>query len=188
MTRSIGLIVILAILVSACGDSDSDVSTTEPAAQSSGSTSSTAAPSTAAPTTQAQAVDALDLAGTDWNVTDYSQASGTITNVWKTDVTVSFGVDGTMSGSAGCNTYEAIWSVSGPYDEFESGVRDPNDGQDLIIDSLSWTERACEDEAIMEQEAEILDLLQRGARWVLIRDSFNLRDDAGAFLFEAEPV
>ncbi len=38
----------------------------------------------------------------------------------------------------------------------------------------------------MEQEAEILDLLQRGSRWVLIRDSFNLRDAEGAFLFEAE--
>jgi heat shock protein HslJ len=119
-------------------------------------------------------------------VTDYSQASGTITNVWKTEVTIAFAADGTVSGSAGCNDYEGTWMVSGGYDEFESGVPDPNDGQELAFDSLSWTEMACDDEAIMEQEAEILDLLQRGGRWVLIRGSFNLRDAGGAFLFAAE--
>jgi heat shock protein HslJ len=77
--------------------------------------------------------------------------------------------------------------VTGTYDEFESGVPDTNDGQQLVFDSLSWTEVACDDEAIMEQEGEILDLLQRGGRWVLIRDTFHLRDTEGAFLFEAQP-
>ena len=120
-------------------------------------------------------------------MTDYSQGSGTITNVWKTDVTISFAADGTVSGSAGCNGYQATWMVSGVY-EFESGVPDANDGQELILDSLAWTEVACDDAAIMEQEAEILDLLNRGSRWVLIRGNFNLRDAEGAFLFEAEPA
>jgi len=133
-----------------------------------------------------ETVEAPELGGTSWKVTDYSQASGTITNVWKTEVTISFAADGTVSGSAGCNDYEATWMVSGAYDEFESGVPDRNDGQELILDSLAWTEVACEDEAIMEQEAEILDLLQRGSRWVLIRGNFHLRDAEGAFLFEAE--
>ena len=109
-----------------------------------------------------------------------------MTNVWLTEVTISFAADGTVSGSAGCNDYEAIWTTSGVYDEFESGVPDPNDGQDLVLDSLSWTETVCDDESIMEQESEILDLLERGRRWVLIRDNFNLRDIDGAFLFEAE--
>ena len=40
----------------------------------------------------------------------------------------------------------------------------------------------------MEQEAEILDLLQRASRWVLIRGNFNLRDAEGPFFFEAEPA
>jgi len=47
---------------------------------------------------------------------------------------------------------------------------------------------ACDDEAIMEQEAEILALLRRAGRWALIWGSFNLRDAEGAFLFEAEPA
>ena len=188
MTRSLGPIVALVILVSACGGSGTVAPTTDPAAQASEPAPSIAPVSTTAASEPAQSVDAPELGGTSWNVTDYSQASGTITNVWKTEVTISFAADGTVSGSSGCNDYQATWKVSGTYDEFESGVPDPNDGQELILDSLSWTEVACDDEAIMEQEAEILDLLQRGSRWVLIRGNFNLRDAEGAFLFEAEPA
>ncbi len=182
MNRSLGLIIALVTLVSACGGSDTVAPTTQAAAQSSESTTTTSA------SEPAQTIDAPELGGTTWNVTDYSQGSGTITNVWKSEVTISFAADGTVSGSAGCNDYQATWTVSGAYDEFESGVPDPDDGQELVLDSLSWTEVACDDAAIMEQEAEILDLLQRGRRWVLIRGSFNLRDAEGAFLFEAEPA
>jgi heat shock protein HslJ len=185
MIRFLGLLVALVLLVSACGGSNTATSTSE-------GQLSEPAPATAPATTTASepvdTVDAPELGGTNWKVTDYSQGSGTITNVWKTEVTISFAADGTVSGSAGCNDYQGTWTVSGAYDEFESGVPDPNDGQELILDSLSWTEMACEDEAIMEQEAEILDLLQRAGRWVLIRGNFNLRDAEGAFLFETEPA
>ena len=183
MSRSLGLVVALIVLVSACGGSDADTSTSEPAAQAPGSVSTTTAASE--PT---ETVDAPELGGTSWIVTDYSQGTGTITNVWKTEVTIAFAADGSVAGSAGCNDYEGTWTVSGGYDEFESGVPDSNDGQELAFASLSWTEMACDDEAIMEQEAEILDLLQRAGRWVLIRGSFNLRDAEGAFLFEARPA
>ena len=186
MTRSLGPMVALVMLVSACGGSDTVASTTGPIGQS-GLAPATTLVGTTVASEPSQGVDAPELAGTNWSVTDYSQASGTITNVWKTEVTISFGADGTVSGSAGCNGYQATWTVSGAYDEFQPGVPDPNDGQELIFDSLSWTEMACDDDAIMDQEAEILDLLQRGSRWVLIRGNFNLRDAEGAFLFEAEP-
>jgi heat shock protein HslJ len=188
MNRSLGLIIALVIMASACGDSDTVAPTTEPTGQSPESAPSTAPVDTTAAPEPAQPADAPELGGTSWNVTNYSQATGTFTNVWKTEVTISFAADGAVSGSAGCNDYQATWTVSGAYDEFKSGVPDSGDGQELILDSLSWTEVACDDEAIMEQEAEILDLLQRGRRWVLIRDNFNLRDAEGAFLFEAEPV
>ncbi len=188
MTRSLGPIVALVILASACSGSDTVAPTSVPAGQSSEPASSTAPVTTTAASEPAQTVDAPELSGTNWNVTDYSQASGTITNVWKTEVTIAFAADGTVSGSAGCNGYQGTWMVSGGYDEFESGVPDPNDGQELAFATLSWTEIACDDEAIMDQEAEILALLQRAGRWVLIRGSFNLRDAEGAFLFEAEPA
>jgi heat shock protein HslJ len=180
MSRFVGLVGAVVILVAACGGS-SDVTTTTLGAQP----SAVPPPSTTATSEPAQTVDAPELGGTSWNVTNYVLPSGSFTNVWLTDVTISFAADGTLSGSAGCNDYQATWAVSGPYDEFESGVPDGNDGQTLNLESLSWTEVVCENESIMEQEAEILDLLQRGARWVLIRESFHLRDADGAFLFEA---
>ncbi|MCJ7779873.1 MAG: META domain-containing protein [Acidimicrobiia bacterium] len=187
MRRSLFGVLLLGLLLSACGGSGTDPTTTE-------STDDTAAlvetsTTVATPTTEpAASAEAPELADTSWNVIDYRLPDGTITNVWKTDVTISFFADGTVSGSAGCNVYEGAWSVSGAWDAFESGVPDSNDGQELILDSLSWTEMACEDDAVMEQEAEFLDLLQNAGRWVLIDGEFNLRDDEGGFLFNAEPV
>lgn len=174
-------------LLAACGDTaDDDADTTFASTTTAAETTTT---TVATPTTEtAASVEAPELADTSWNVINYRLPDGTITNIWKTDVTISFSADGTVSGSAGCNAYEGTWTVSGAWDAFEPGVPDPNDGQELILDSLSWTEMACEDDAIMEQEAELLDLLQDAGRWVLIRGEFNLRDAEGGFLFNAEPM
>ena len=101
MSRSLGLAVVLIILVSACGGSDTDTSTAGPAAPSSESAPTTTAAGTTAPSEPTETADAPELGGTNWNVTDDSRASGTITNVWKTEVTIAFAADGTVSGSAG---------------------------------------------------------------------------------------
>lgn len=74
MTRSLGPIVALVILASACGGSDTVAPTSEPAGQSSEPASSTAPVTTTAASEPAQTVDAPELSGTSWNVTDYSQA------------------------------------------------------------------------------------------------------------------
>ena len=177
------LLVVFGLVVTACGGSTSADSTVGETIQA------TTAPTVAAiPTTSDEIVEAPELGGTSWLITTYTLPSGSITNTWKTDVTIAFAPDGTFSGSAGCNEYQGNWSVSGPYDEFTSGIPDANDGQVLALNDLTWTELACEDGAIMEQEGEILDLLQRAGRWALIRGSFHLRDAEGSFLFEAEPA
>jgi heat shock protein HslJ len=191
--RLAALLTLVLLLLGACSGSEDDgadttlapTTTTVESTTTAATTTTTLPPTTTEP---AAPVEAPELADTSWNVINYRLPDGTITNVWKTDVTISFSADGTVSGSAGCNVYEGTWSVSGAWDAFESGVPDSNDGQELILDSLSWTEMACEDDAIMEQEAEILDLLQDAGRWVLIRGEFNLRDAEGGFLFSAEPV
>ena len=182
MRRTTIIVAGLGILVAACGGSDGADPTLAPTTQD----TPTAPP--APPTTSGEIVEAPELGGTNWLVTTYILPSGSLTNTWKTDVTIAFAADGTFSGSAGCNDYQGTWTVSGPYDEFTSGVRDANDGQTLALDDLTWTEVGCEDEAIMEQEGEILDHLQNAGRWVLIRDVFHLRDADGGFLFETEPA
>ncbi len=182
MKRYAGVLTVVVVLASSCGGSEVTSSTTAAALGSS------TFPDTTTTSEAVSAPDAPRLGGTNWNVTTYRLPSGSITNVWLTAVTISFAADGTVSGSAGCNDFDGTWEVSGAYDEFESGVPDSNDGQELGLGSLSWTEIACENESIMEQESEILDLLQEGARWVLKGETFHLRDASGSFLFEAEPV
>lgn len=186
MRRVFSLAVAALLLLAACGESGTESTSSSMAPTDS---ADTAPPAPATTSTEGgSSVEAPDLADTSWNVTNYRLPNGSITNVWKTEVTISFSGDGTVSGSAGCNDYQGTWSVSGNWNEFESGVPDPEDGQELKLESLAWTEMACEDDAIMEQEAEILDLLLNAGRWVLIRGSFNLRDADGSYLFEAEPA
>lgn len=182
-SRKRGVTVIaVTLILTACGGADTvDEPTPTPP-------TTVAAAVTAPPSTASQGVPAPQLAGTKWNVTDYSQGAGIITNVWKTEITIAFGADGTVSGSTGCNDYQGTWETEGAYDEFVEGVRDANDGQVMRLSGLTWTEIACEDEAIVEQEEEHIDLLQRAGRWVIIRGDFNLRSSDGEFLFEAEPL
>lgn len=171
------------LILAACGGADTvDEPTATPAP-------TVAAAVTAPPSTASQnAVPAPELAGTEWNVTNYILASGAFTNVWKTEITIAFAADGTVSGTTGCNDYQGTWETEGPYDEFESGVPDVNDGQVIRLNGLTWTEIACEDEAIMEQEEEHIDMLQQAGRWVIIRGDFHLRNSDGQLLFEAEPL
>jgi heat shock protein HslJ len=197
MSRALSWVLAVGLVLSACGGSDADQITIEPDTQdtvgestgaTAGGSEQTTPPVVASTTETTATVEAPELAGTSWIVGDYRLPDGVITNVWQTEVTISFSDDGVVSGSAGCNDYEGSWSVSGGWDEFESGIPDPNDGQQLSLDSLSWTETVCDNADIMKQETEILDLLLSAGRWVLIDENFNLRDVEGKFLFEAEPA
>jgi heat shock protein HslJ len=136
------------------------------------------------PTTeQVQGVEAPDLGDSSWLVGDYRSPDVGITNVWIVEVTIAFSADGKISGSAGCNDYEGMWTASGPYAETEaSGTKR---GQELVFESLSWTEIACEDQRVMTQEEEILDILQNTGRWVLLDGELNLLDSEGKFLADA---
>lgn len=181
--RLVAASTLVVLVLASCGGATEDsAGTTLAPATIALPRTTTAAPTTSEP---AVSVEAPELADTSWNVFNYRLPNGSITNVWKTDVTISFSADGTVSGSSGCNVYEGTWSVSGAWDEYESGVPDSNDGQELILDSLSWTDTVCEDDAIMEQESDIIGLVQDAGRWVLISEEFNLRDAEGGFLFKA---
>ncbi len=166
-----------AVFITACGGSDSEVAgtvaTTAPPADA---PVVTAAPATTAPSA---GVEAPELAGTSWSVTNYTMESGNLTNVLGgTEVTIVFGSDGTVSGFTGCNDYTATYQVEGPYDGFEEGVRDPNDGQTISIGSITVTEKACDSPGfVMEQEGEHLANLAGAARWFISRGNLILRSE-----------
>lgn len=173
------------LLLGACGNGgDADSDATEPHTPGI-TTVTTSAPE---PTT-APAADVPELGGTDWVLTEYLLPEGSITNPWPdTEITLRFDSGGRLTGSGGCNTYEARYTVEGPYDPFESGVRDANDGQMIRIDSLAFTEMGCTPDRVMEQESEFFDLLPMAGRWLVINEgSFSLRTADGSVLLIAAP-
>ena len=176
-------VIAVTLILAACGGADT---VAEPTKTPPPTVADAVTPPPSAATQNA--VPAPELAGTEWNVTNYVLASGAFTNVWKTEITIAFAADGTVSGTTGCNAYQGTWETEGAYDEFESGVPDANDGQVMRLVGLTWTEIACDDEDIMEQEEEHIVMLQQAGRWVIIRGDFHLRNSDGEFLFEAEPL
>lgn len=164
MTREFRLLpasaLFLALALVACGGGDGEATTTQ------GDTTPTTAPSDSTTTTEADSQgEAPDPAG-DYMVTHYySPEFNGATNLWPdTEITLTLGADGTLSGNAGCNDYSGTWEVSGPY---VSDVGFDNElGQTFTISDLTWTEMACEDELLMEQEAEFLQALGEVDHWI----------------------
>ena len=178
-------IVGIALLAAACA-SDGDPATA--ALTTAGTTPGTTATTSPATTTSPPAsASAPDLDGTTWNVINY-QFSGGLTNVRaNTEITMAF-AGGTVSGSTGCNEYTADYLVSGEYDPFDEGVRDENDGQEIVFEVVSVTERGCEPSLVMEQESDFLAALEGSARWLLARGQLILRTSEGFLQIEADPA
>jgi heat shock protein HslJ len=96
------------------------------------------------------------LAGTRWLVTAIydPEVGGAGVVLPGTDLTMVFGVNGTLNGSAGCNSYSSTYLVN---------------GSQLTITPPAGTSVVCaEPEGIMEQEATFLDALP-------LADSFSIQ-------------
>jgi heat shock protein HslJ len=115
-----------------------------------------------------------DLAGTDWTVIGYNNGRGGVVSVIiGTELTATFGADGTLTGSAGCNNYSAGYEV---------------DGNNISIGLPISTLMACaEPEGIMEQEQEYLTALGTAATYQISGDRMEMRTAEGstAVTFEA---
>ena len=90
------------------------------------------------------------------------------------EVTMSFG-EGRVSGSAGCNSYEARYGV---------------DDQEITFDSLLATDRACANPAgVMEREARFLNLLPSLTKFHIYGDRLFIHaKDGRAMLFVLTPA
>ena len=86
------------------------------------------------------------LAGTLWRFAGFIDANGIArSSVAGTQITATFGEDGTLGGSAGCNSYSTAYEVS--------------DNQMSISGPIASTMMMCPDPGIMEQEREYLEVL-----------------------------
>ncbi|MFV1991158.1 MAG: META domain-containing protein [Acidimicrobiales bacterium] len=191
VARYLLTVVAIALIAAACGDSGlPEQSFPDPAPQDpTASTPLPAAPDTAPSPASQSAAPAPELAGTSWFV-EFLEIETGMTNPWPgTELTLEFFGDGTVSGSAGCNTFSGPFVVSGPYDEFEEGVRDPNDGQAMTLGPFEATEMVCSaPKNVMEQEVEYFTALDQVGRWVIARGDLSLRKADGLFALSFLPM
>jgi heat shock protein HslJ len=120
----------------------------------------------------AEAQEAPDLAGTNWVVTGYDAGSAQLVPVLdETELTMAFGADGRVSGSAGCNRYTAAYT---------------SEGAALSIGQAAATRRMCvTPEGAMRQEQRFLDALAKAATARLESDRLDLRTADGALAVTA---
>ena len=105
-----------------------------------------------------------ELAGSSWDLLAYNNGTGGFQSaVIGVPVTALFAEDGTLTGSAGCNSYNTTWEAN---------------GDQLEIGPVASTAMACADEDVSQQEFRYLELLGEA-------DTYRI--DAGMLeLFDAE--
>jgi len=113
------------------------------------------------------ATQSLDLTGTNWLVSGYNDGHQAVVSVLAgTVLDATFGTDGNIGGSAGCNNYFAPYSLN---------------GTSIAIGPASSTRKMCaQPEGIMDQESHYLAALQTAATFELSGSELTLRTKEGA--------
>ena len=148
------------VALAACGSDDDGVgATTTTAAATSSAGSTPAAGSTSAAGSTPSAGE-LELENTTWTLSADTDLGVDLAGV---DVSAQF-VDGTVSGTSGCNRYSGRYTL---------------DGDDLTIDpNVAGTMMACP-AAQMAVESAFLQALPTVATWAIDGETLTLSDDAG---------
>lgn len=108
-----------------------------------------------------------ELAGSEWEVTGVNNGNQAVASVISgTELTMSFDDEALLSGSAGCNNFNAGY-VAG--DEV------------LTIDAVATTRMFCNDPAgIMDQEAQFTTALSNAATYSIDGSTLTIRDAEGS--------
>lgn len=115
----------------------------------------------------------LTLAGSSWEVTGFNNGrQAVVSPVIGTMLTMTFGADGTLSGSAGCNGYSAAFTST---------------GTNVTINPPVATRKLCTTPAgVMEQEQQFLQALPTARIFRMEGDRLDLRTaDDGALVVTA---
>jgi heat shock protein HslJ len=111
------------------------------------------------------------LAGTSWNVTAYNNGKQAVSSVMSSPtLTAVFGKDGTLTGFAGCNSYNATYKAAAPT---------------ISIGAVSSTRKECTTpEGVMTQEHAYLAALHTAATYRIEGRTLELRTASGALAAE----
>jgi heat shock protein HslJ len=109
------------------------------------------------------------LTGVTWQAIFYNNGRGAAVSVLDgSTITATFGADGRMSGSAGCNRYHAAYTV---------------EGSSITIQAPASTRMACsEPEGVMQQEQAYLNALPTAATYAIHGEQLELRTAEGALV------
>jgi heat shock protein HslJ len=112
-------------------------------------------------------VDATSLVGPAWQVTGINNGRQAVSSVIVgSTVTATFAADGTVSGSAGCNSYSAPYTLA---------------GDTLKVQPAAATRKFCEaPDGVMEQESAFLAALERSTSVETVSSGVTLRDADGS--------
>ncbi|MFA5267693.1 MAG: META domain-containing protein [Methanoregula sp.] len=102
--------------------------------------------------------------GTRWTLTDYISDGTSLLTLNGTTVTLEFGNDGRITGSAGCNHYVANYEIKGTA---------------ITIGQAGSTEMYCTAPGVMEQESAYLATLSRAASVTTVNDRLTFADAKG---------
>ena len=110
----------------------------------------------------------MDLSGTAWELVSYHNETGMQDVIGGTSITANFGLDGSLSGSAGCNHY------SGSYTALDHA---------FTLSEIAWTEMYClTPDGVMRQETEYLAALQKAVRFDVSGEELMLEAEDGNVL------
>ncbi|MDS4069942.1 MAG: META domain-containing protein [Candidatus Competibacter sp.] len=114
------------------------------------------------------------LKGVTWRATTYNNGRGAaVSLIDGSEITATFGTDGVLSGSAGCNHYRATYVTQ---------------GSSITIQAPAATRKTCpRPDGVMRQESEYLKALPTAATYAIQGRQLELRTAEGALvaLFQA---
>jgi heat shock protein HslJ len=108
------------------------------------------------------------LAGTEWQLVFYGDPDEPTIVIQSHVPTISF-EEGQAGGSGSCNSYGGSYTV---------------EGERLQFGEMAWTEMACGEEGVMEQEMAFLSILTAVESFDLADDDLTLRGPEGNLVFK----
>src|SRR5262249_42273157 len=139
-------------MLAACGSSKSSTSSSTPSPSSPSAVSSPAV---------------TNLAGSAWTMTSYADTSGTMVAAAQS-AALSFGANGALSGSTGCNSFRGTYTST---------------GSSLTLTLGPMTQMACVDAAATAQETAVVQQLPEVASYTTGGDGLTLSASDGSPLF-----
>lgn len=109
-----------------------------------------------------------DLPGTRWSVYAFVVDGKEVRKLADTEIILQFSHDGVITGTGGCNDYQATYQQTGDYVTGEQGFA--TEGQFIEFRGLTSTGNVCGSAGLMEQEALYFEMLEQTGRWWVIHD------------------